>query len=51
MLHEPTRRLGTKEDANAEDERGDEGGTELQAPGDATSVFDNNIGAEAQEDT
>lgn len=51
MFHEPTRRLRTKEDANAEDEGGDEGRTELQTPGDATSVFDNDVGAEAQEDT
>lgn len=51
VLHEPTRRLRTEEDASHEEEGWDEGGTELEAPSNATSVFDYYIGAEAQEDT
>lgn len=47
MLHEPTRGLGTKKDTTAEDEGGDEGRTELETPRDITSVFDNDVGAEA----
>lgn len=51
MLHEPTRGLGAKEDPNEEDEGWDEGRTELETPSDGTNVFDNDVGAEAQEDT
>lgn len=51
MLHEPTWGFGAKEDAEAEDEGGNEGRTELQTPGDATGVFNNDIGAETQENT
>lgn len=51
MLHEPARRLGTKEDTNAEDEGWDERWTELETPRYVASVFNNDIGAEAQEDT
>lgn len=51
VLHEPTRRLGTEPDTATEDERGDEGGTKLQTPGDGASVFDDDIGTESQEDT
>ena len=46
MLHEPTRGLWTKEDANEGEERWDERRTELETPSDSTSIFDNNIGAE-----
>ncbi len=51
VLHEPTRGLGTKPDTTAEDEGWDEGWTELKTPSDTTSVFDNDVGGEAQEDT
>ena len=51
MLHEPSRRFRAKEDADAKDKGGDEGRTELKAPGDVTSVFDNDVGAEAQKYT
>lgn len=51
MLHEPSRRFGAEEDADAKYEGGDEGRTELKAPGDITSVFDNDVGAKAQKDT
>lgn len=47
VLHKPTRGLGTKEDTNAEDEGWDERRTELETPSDVTSVFNNNVGAEA----
>ena len=51
MLHEPTRRLRTKEDTNCQDERWNEGRSELEAPRDASGVLNNNVGAESQEDT
>ena len=51
VLHEPTRALGAEEDTTTEDEGWDERGTELETPSDAASVFDNDVGAEAQEDT
>ena len=47
MLHEPAGGLGTKEDTTHEDEGWDECRTELEAPGDGTNVFDNDVGAEA----
>ena len=51
MLHEPSRRFGAEENADTEDEGGDEGRTELKAPGNITSVFHNDVGAEAEKDT
>lgn len=51
MLHEPARGLGTEEDTNTEDKRRDECRTELETPADVTSIFDNDVGGEAQEDT
>lgn len=51
MLHEPTRRLGAEIDTGAQNERWDEGRTELETPGDITGVLDNDVGAETQEDT
>lgn len=50
MLHQPTRRLGAEKDTNTEEERGDKGRAELQAPGDSTGVLDDDVGAEAEED-
>lgn len=51
VLHEPTGRLGAEVDADAEDEGGDEGGAELETPGNVTGVFDDDVGAEAEEDS
>jgi hypothetical protein len=51
VLHEPTRRLGAKEDANHQDKRRNESRAELQTPRDITSVLDNHVGTETQEDT
>jgi hypothetical protein len=51
MFHEPTRRLGTEEDADGEDEGRNECRSELEAPCDGTGILDNNVGAEAEEDT
>ena len=51
MLHEPTRGFGTEPDTKHEDKGWDERRTELETPGDSTSAFDNDVGAEAQEDT
>ena len=51
MLHEPTRRLGAEVDADHEEERRDERGAKLKAPGNITSVLDNDVGAKAQENT
>ena len=50
MFHQPTRRLGTEPDSTHENEGGNESGTELKTPRYRASVFDNDIGAEAQED-
>lgn len=51
MLHEPTRGLGTEPDTQHEDEGRNKCGTELETPGDATGVLDNDIGSKTQEDT
>ena len=51
MLHEPTRGFGTVPDTKHEDKGWDERRTELETPRDSTSAFDNDVGAEAQEDT
>ena len=51
VLHEPARRLGAEEDTDEEDKGGDECRPELEAPGDATGVFDDDVCAETQEDT
>jgi hypothetical protein len=42
--------LGTEEDTNTEDEGWDERRAQLQPPGDTTSVLDDDIGAETEED-
>lgn len=46
LLHQPTGRLGTHEDHDGERDGGDEGGSELQAPGNVADVFDGGVGAE-----
>jgi hypothetical protein len=51
VLHEPTGRLGTEKDAEHEDEGRNEGGAELKTPCDSSSVFYDNVGAEAEEYT
>jgi len=51
VLHEPTRRFWAEEDADSENERWNEGRSELKAPCDASGILDNNVGTEAQEDT
>lgn len=51
VLHQPTRRLGAEEDADGEEQGGDEGRAELKTPSDLGNVLDDNVGAEAQEDT
>lgn len=50
MLHQPTGRLGAEKDTNTQKERGDECRAELQAPGDVAGVFNDDVGAEAEED-
>lgn len=50
MLHEPAGGLGTEEDPKGEDEGWDTCRAELKSPSDGARVFDNDIGAEAQED-
>lgn len=47
VLHQPTGRFRAKVDTDDEDKGGDEGGSELQAPGDIAGVFDDDVGAEA----
>jgi len=49
MFHEPARRLGTEENANTQDERWNECRSELEAPCDVAGVFDDDVGAESQE--
>lgn len=49
VFHEPTGRLRTEEDADAEDEGGDEGRAELETPGDPAGIFDDYIGRETEE--
>lgn len=51
MLHEPTRRLWAEVNTDTKDERWNEGRSKLEAPRDASGVLDNNVSAEAQEDT
>lgn len=51
VLHKPAWGLGAEEDAHTKDERWNKGGSELKTPGEATRVFDNDIGAEPQENT
>lgn len=51
MFHKPARRLGAEEDADGENEGWNKRGTELEAPCDVASILDNDVGAEAQEDT
>lgn len=50
MLHEPTRGLGAEEYADSQDEGWDEGGAQLESPGDIAGVLNNDICAEAQKD-
>jgi hypothetical protein len=49
VLHKPARRLGAEVNAQHECEGWDERRTELETPSYATSVLDNDVGAEAQE--
>lgn len=51
VFHEPTGRLWAEKDTEAEKEGWDEGRSELETPSDVTSVFDNDVGGETQEDT
>ena len=51
VLHQPARGLGTEKDTQKKDEGWDERRTKLETPGNAADVFDNDIRAEAQEDT
>lgn len=51
VFHQPTRGLRGEPNATHEDESGKEGRAELQSPGDSGNVFEDDIGAEAQEDT
>jgi len=51
MFHEPARRFWTEEDADSEDEGRDERRSELEAPCDLAGILDNNVGAEAEENT
>lgn len=39
LFHVPTRRLGTHVDEDGEGDRGDEGGAELETPGDSARVL------------
>ena len=51
LLHEPSGRLGAEENSNCEREGGDEGGSELQSPGDGSGVLNDDVGGESEEDT
>jgi hypothetical protein len=51
MFHQPTGRLGAEKDTEEKDEGRNEGGTELETPRDVAGVFDNDVGAETQENT
>jgi hypothetical protein len=50
VFHEPSRRLGTEEDAEHEDKGRDERRAKLQAPCDVARVLDDDVGREAEED-
>lgn len=50
MLHEPTGGLGAEVDTDGEDEGGDEGRAELEAPGDFSRVLDDDVRGETEED-
>jgi hypothetical protein len=49
VLHEPTGRLRAEEDADGEDEGGNEGRAQLQAPRHGTGVLDDDVGGETEE--
>lgn len=49
VLHEPTGGLGAEEDTKHQDEGWDECRAELETPGDVTSVLDDDVGGETQE--
>jgi len=51
MLHQPSWRFWAEVDANSQDEGRNESRSELKAPCDSSGILDNDIGAEAQEDT
>jgi hypothetical protein len=51
VLHEPTGRFRAEEDTDCQNERWNEGRSKLKAPCDRSGVFDDHVGAEAQEDT
>lgn len=40
FLHEPARGLGAEEDAEEKGDRGQEGGAELEAPGDLAGILE-----------
>lgn len=50
LLHVPPRRLGAEIDEEDEGDGGEEGGAELQTPGDITDFVENQISTETEED-
>lgn len=50
FLHQPSRRFGAEVDADNERDCWDEGGAELQTPGDGADIVDCEVGAESKED-
>ena len=51
ILHQPSRRLRAEEDADSEDEGRDKSGAKLKTPSNVARVLDDDVGAEAQENT
>jgi len=51
VLHQPTRRFGAEENAAHKDEGWNEGRSKLKTPCNARNIFDDNVCAEATEDT
>jgi len=51
VLHQPTRRFGAEENTAHQNERWDEGRSKLETPCDARDIFDDDVCAEAEENT
>jgi hypothetical protein len=51
MLHQPPRRLWAEIDADHENERGEEGRTQLKAPCNLGNIFQDDVRSETEEDT
>ena len=51
VLHKPSWRFWAEKDADHEDEGRDECGSKLKTPGDVSSIFDDDICTEAEENT